>query len=241
LCFDNMKNMNNEPKKLMKPGTETEAVAAGQRRIGKRVQAGGSGQAIGKRIGLAHIAPASTRLGPDNSTQVVDFPHLAHVSLFWERAKIVLATDGTRIKHRLGKETEQMGTEIGRKRTQRTQKMENSADQTRASSGCIHISVAIFVTERSLMFAYVRLKSLMFAYFEKKYFFPALWLLSTGAQWVGAMTVEGWKKNVLSPVARYAGATPTGRVRELFLLDEPAWAMYLEAVEIELNKKFGMA
>ena len=91
------------------------------------------------------------------------------------------------------------------------------------------------------MFAYVRLKSLMFAYFEKKYFFPALWLLSTGAQWVGAMTVEGWKKNVLSPVARYAGATPTGRVRELFLLDEPAWAMYLEAVEIELNKKFGMA
>ena len=84
MCFD---NMNNEPKKLMKPGTETEAVAAGQRRIGKRVQAGGSGQAIGKRIGLAHIAPASTRLGPDNSTQVVDFPHLSTVRFFCEAMK----------------------------------------------------------------------------------------------------------------------------------------------------------
>src|SRR5882724_11897814 len=30
-------------------------------------------------------------------------------------------------------------------------------------------------TERSRMFAYVRLKSRMFSYFEKKYFFPALW------------------------------------------------------------------
>jgi hypothetical protein len=28
----------------------------------------------------------------------------------------------------------------------------------------------------------------MFAYFEKKYFFPALWSLVAGTQWVGAMT-----------------------------------------------------
>jgi hypothetical protein len=55
------------------------------------------------------------------------------------------------------------------------------------------------------------------------------------------MVVDGWKKNVLSPAASSAGATPTGGVRGLFLLDEPAWAMYLEALEIELNKKFGMA
>jgi hypothetical protein len=94
---------------------------------------------------------------------------------------------------------------------------------------------------RNGAFAYVRLKSLMFAYFEKKYFFPALWPSSAGAQWVGALTVEGWKKNGMSPVASSAGATSTGRVRGLFLLDELAWAMYLEALEIELNKKFGMA
>src|SRR5260370_16573858 len=40
-------------------------------------------------------------------------------------------------------------------------------------------------TERSLMFAYVRVKSLMFAYFEKKYFFPALWPTSRSTQRVG--------------------------------------------------------
>src|SRR6266478_6156068 len=40
-------------------------------------------------------------------------------------------------------------------------------------------------TERSLMFAYVRLKSLMFAFFEKKYFFPALWPTSRSTQRVG--------------------------------------------------------
>src|SRR6267378_2400313 len=68
----------------------------------------------------------------------------------------------------LGKGREQ-GTEIGRKRTQGTQKMGNSKVQTRAGSGRCRILAAIFVTERSLMFAYVRVKSLMFAFFEKKY------------------------------------------------------------------------
>ena len=126
------------------PAAGRKAVAAGRSLVGKRVKLGKGGQEAGKWTGFAHIAPASTRLGPDNSTQVVDFPHLAHVSLFWERAKIVLATDGTRIKHRLGKETEQMGTEIGRKRTQRTQKMENSADQTRVGSRRFRVLVAIF-------------------------------------------------------------------------------------------------
>jgi len=36
------------------------------------------------------------------------------------------------------------------------------------------------------MFAYVRLKSLMFAFFEKKYFFPVLWLSPGEPQWPGA-------------------------------------------------------
>jgi hypothetical protein len=49
----------------------------------------------------------------------------------------------------------------------------------------IRILAAVFVTERSLMFAYVRLKSLMFAFFEKKYFFPALYTPWAGTQRVG--------------------------------------------------------
>src|ERR1700722_10838634 len=44
---------------------------------------------------------------------------------------------------------------------------------------------AFLKTERSLMFAYVRVKSLMFAYFEKKYFFLALWSSGMGTQGVG--------------------------------------------------------
>src|SRR5712672_693818 len=48
-------------------------------------------------------------------------------------------------------------------------------------------------TERSLMFAYVRLKSLMFAYFEKKYFFPALWSSGAGTPWIAEIAGSGWK------------------------------------------------
>jgi hypothetical protein len=44
------------------------------------------------------------------------------------------------------------------------------------------------------MFAYVRLKSLMFAYFEKKYFFPALWLLRTGTQYVVVIGLDAARK-----------------------------------------------
>jgi hypothetical protein len=40
-------------------------------------------------------------------------------------------------------------------------------------------------TERSLMFAYVRVNSLMFAFFEKSVFFPALWRLDARTQSVG--------------------------------------------------------
>ena len=106
-----MKNMNNEPMKLLKPGTETEAGIAGQRRVGTWVNLGKGGREVGKRTGPAHLAPGSTRLGPDNSMQVVDFPHLAHASLFWGRPEMVLATDETRIKHGCRNDVEQEGTE----------------------------------------------------------------------------------------------------------------------------------
>src|SRR5258708_34112397 len=46
----------------------------------------------------------------------------------------------------------------------------------------VRIFIAFMQTERSLTFAYVRLKSLMFAYFEKKYFFPALRSAGVGTQ-----------------------------------------------------------
>jgi hypothetical protein len=107
LYFDNMKNLNNEPMKLLKPGTETEAGIAGPRRVGKWVQPGGSGQEVGKRTGFAQVAPASTRLGPDNSTQVVDFPRICSVRLF-PGSREMGSHGWNRIKHRLGKETEQM-------------------------------------------------------------------------------------------------------------------------------------
>src|SRR5260221_10265094 len=55
--------------------------------------------------------------------------------------------------------------------------------------------IAFLKTERSLMFAYVRLKSLMFAYFEKKYFFPALWSSFARTQWVGGC--RKWSAGVL--------------------------------------------
>ena len=113
LCFVIMKKMNNESKKLMKPETETEAGDAGQRWVGKRVELGKGGQVAGKWTGLAHIATASTRLGPDNSTQVVDFPHLSVVRLFWEAMKWV-ATDETQIEH--GFPTDRNGSEWNRQR-----------------------------------------------------------------------------------------------------------------------------
>jgi hypothetical protein len=75
LCFDNMKNMNNEPMKLLKPGTETKAGIAGQRWVGKRARPGKGGKAVGKRTGFSHLFP-------DYSTQVVDFPHLTMVRHF---------------------------------------------------------------------------------------------------------------------------------------------------------------
>jgi hypothetical protein len=144
---------------------------AARDRTERRSQPGKGGQAVRKWSDFVRLGTGSTRLFPHNSTQVVDFPHLAHVRLFGEAMKRV-ATDGTpvlrsstaeggRIKHGCGKDVEQEGTEIGRKRTQGTQKMGNSTGQSRAGSGRIRILVAIFVNGA---FAYVRLCSLKIAY-----------------------------------------------------------------------------
>jgi hypothetical protein len=95
---------------------QLEAGEGGQMWVGEWVKLGKGGRGMGKRTGLAHIKRASTRLGPGKSTQVVDFPHLSVVRLFWEAMKSV-ATDGTRIKLGLGRDIEQKvvaGTEMDR-------------------------------------------------------------------------------------------------------------------------------
>jgi len=46
-----------------------------------------AGQMVGKWTGFAHLTPGSGRLGPDDSTQVVDFPHPGRVRVFWDAVK----------------------------------------------------------------------------------------------------------------------------------------------------------
>ncbi len=60
----------------------------GKRWVGKRAFPTLSGQEIGKWCSFSHLETALTRLFPHVSTQVVDFPHLSCVRLFWERARI---------------------------------------------------------------------------------------------------------------------------------------------------------
>jgi len=74
----------------MKPRTETEAVAAGRQagedvknRAEKRAEVGKGGQEMGKWRSFSHLETAFSHLFPCFSTQVVDFPHLAMVSIFW--------------------------------------------------------------------------------------------------------------------------------------------------------------
>jgi len=78
-----------------------DAGGGGKRWAGRRVQPGGSGLAVVKRTGFAHLVRCWTRPGPDNSTQVVDFPHLAVVSIFLEGHEMVSHgwnTDKTRMQ-----------------------------------------------------------------------------------------------------------------------------------------------
>jgi len=51
--------------------------------MGGRVEVGKGGQKVGKWIGFSHLETAFSHLFPRFSTQVVDFPHLAMVSIFW--------------------------------------------------------------------------------------------------------------------------------------------------------------
>jgi hypothetical protein len=59
---------------------EPKAGRGGKMWAEKWVNLGRSGQEVGKRTDFA-------RLGPDNSTQVVDFPHLGLVRVFWGAMK----------------------------------------------------------------------------------------------------------------------------------------------------------
>ena len=71
------------------------ADGSGKRWVGRWVNLGKGGQVAGTWTGFS-------RLFPLVSTQVVDFPHLRGVRLFWEGMKWV-ATGKTRIKHGIGK------------------------------------------------------------------------------------------------------------------------------------------
>jgi len=70
---------------------EPEAVAVARRagedvknRAEKRVEVGKGGCEIGKWRSFSHLETAFSRLFPPDSTQVVDFPRMAMVSIFWE-------------------------------------------------------------------------------------------------------------------------------------------------------------
>ena len=78
----------------MKPRTETEAVAAGleagedvKNRAEKRVEVGKGGCEIGKWRSFSHFETVFSHLFPCFSTQVVDFPRICTVRLFWEGAE----------------------------------------------------------------------------------------------------------------------------------------------------------
>jgi hypothetical protein len=138
-------------------------VRSGKGWTGERNEVGKGGQEIGKWCSFSHFETALTRLFPHNSTQVVDFPHLARAGPFWE-----------------GKNSPQ-----SRRDAEAIRACNQYGEAGRELDRCIRTSFAGMATERSRMFAYVRLKSRMFAYFEKKYFFPALWPPRARTQCVG--------------------------------------------------------
>jgi hypothetical protein len=153
---------------------------------------------VAKSTGCYRIAERIYRLGSDNSMQVIDFPHLAYVRLFLGGA------ENSGISGR-----GMFGSGMGKTKQEQSEKTEiesrRAGRQSRGFSGGAdprHVRARVFPqqTERSPMFAYVRLKSLMFAYFEKKYFFPALWPAGASTQWVRL------RSRVVSP-ARKRGVT----------------------------------
>lgn len=65
------------------PTNTREASPDGKRRFGRRGFAGLSGCEAIKRTGCYRVITGSNRLFPHISTQVVDFPHLGIVRVFW--------------------------------------------------------------------------------------------------------------------------------------------------------------
>jgi hypothetical protein len=63
-------------------------VRRGKRRFGRRGFTGVSGPEMGKACNFYCLATGLTRLFPHKSTQVVDFPRIAYVRLFWGGAEI---------------------------------------------------------------------------------------------------------------------------------------------------------
>jgi hypothetical protein len=75
-----------------------EAGRGGKRWVGEWVQLGKGGWMTGKRTGFSHFETALTHLFPHNSTQVVDFPHLRVVRLFWGKPGIWKTKDVNIVK-----------------------------------------------------------------------------------------------------------------------------------------------
>ena len=71
-----------EPMRPIRTEQRWKAGAGGKRRVERRRFTALSGLEAGKSTGFAHIETGSCRLGPDKSTQVVDFPHICSVRFF---------------------------------------------------------------------------------------------------------------------------------------------------------------
>src|SRR5260221_8740825 len=69
------------------PNEGREAAATGQWMAGKRMQVGKGGRGLGKWTGFSRFEITLTRLFPQNSTQVVDFPLLSRLSVSWLRVE----------------------------------------------------------------------------------------------------------------------------------------------------------
>ena len=142
-----MKNSNNEPMKLTKSRIrEPEAVAVARRagedvknRAEKRVEVGKGGCEIGKWCSFSHFETALTHLFPHDSAQVVDFPHICNVRVFGEMRR----------NHR---DTETQSQEEERDRMDNDYRHNGRNGRARRIRR-IRVLVAIFVTERSPMFA----------------------------------------------------------------------------------------
>jgi hypothetical protein len=75
-------------KEAKKTGNKEQKASGGwQMWVGEWVKLGKGGQGMGKRNSLARIEPVLTRLGPDKSMQVVDFPCMYNVRSFGEIGK----------------------------------------------------------------------------------------------------------------------------------------------------------